>query len=389
VAPLRLDRLVLDTDAPYFDRGFTLRATVAGGEETTLARGRLARAAGDPRPAGIDLQPVRVLSLTLEIEDGDDAPLSFRAAHARAPLPEVYLTAPAGSYALLLGAPDQAPPRYELERVRDVVLAVQAAAIEAGPLQENPDYGPLARLKGSGARQTALLWTALVAAVVVLAVLTLRLARRDPASPSCWLPAALLPAALAALAVLAAPGPAAAHEVATDCAAALKTHGWCAAEKVGYVAGVAIRSHVLYEALDPHGHDIERGAVTCAACLAAIEGDGFCRDHRMGYVAGRAYMSPLTWHVARARPIDPDALSCRTCRRNAHGIGWCDKHRVGIAGPVAIDDRDRFEAFRGEYAILKAAVAKAARCETCAAAIAADGYCAIHRVRYRDGRETR
>ncbi len=185
VSPLRFDRLLLDTDAPYFDRAFTLSAKIADGhgDEMVLLRGRLARPAGDPRPVSVDLAPVRAESLTLAVEDGDDAPLVFRSVQARVLLPEVYLTAPAGRYALLLGAPDQDPPRYELERVRDVVLAVQAAPIDAGPLEANRDYSVSARLKGSGLRQTALLWAALITAVVVLALLTLRLARREPAPP--------------------------------------------------------------------------------------------------------------------------------------------------------------------------------------------------------------
>jgi len=180
VSPLRFDRILLETDAAYFDRAFSLTAAADDGVETTLLRGRLGRAAGDRRPVSLDLDAVRTRSLTLQIEDGDDAPLEFRSVSVRVPLPEVYLTAPQGSYTLLLGAPDQDPPRYELERVREVVLAVQAAPIDAGPIEANPHYSLHARLKGSGLRQTVLLWTALVAAVVVLAFLTLRLARRAP-----------------------------------------------------------------------------------------------------------------------------------------------------------------------------------------------------------------
>jgi hypothetical protein len=85
---------------------------------------------------------------------------------------------------LLLGAPDQDAPRYELERVRDVVLAVQAAPIDAGPLEANRDFSLHARLKGQGFRQTVLLWAALVTAVAVLAIMTLRLARREPPAPA-------------------------------------------------------------------------------------------------------------------------------------------------------------------------------------------------------------
>ena len=127
----------------------------------------------------IAVPPVRLASIDLVVEDGDDAPLEFRSAQARVVLPEVYLTAPEGRYTRLLGAPDHDPPRYELERVRDVVLAVKAAPIAAGPLEPNKDYSLHARLTGQGYRQTALLWTALSAAVVVLVFMTLRLARRE------------------------------------------------------------------------------------------------------------------------------------------------------------------------------------------------------------------
>jgi hypothetical protein len=180
VSPMRLDRLILDTGAGFFDRGFSLEATIADKkEETTLLRGRLTRPVDDPRPVSLAVPPARLVSIELVIEDGDDAPLEFRSAQARVVLPEVFLTAPEGRYALLLGAPDHDPPRYELERVRDVVLAVQAAPISAGPLEANRDYSLHARLKGQGYRQTALLWIALSSAVVVLVLLTLRLARRE------------------------------------------------------------------------------------------------------------------------------------------------------------------------------------------------------------------
>jgi hypothetical protein len=179
VSPMRFDRLILDAGAGFFDRGFSLEAKTGDGEEKTILRGRLTRPVDDPRPVSVAVPPVRAASIALVIEDGDDAPLEFRSAQVRVVLPEVYLTAPEGRYALLLGAPDHEPPRYELERVRDVVLAVQAAPIAAGPLEANRDYSLHARLKGQGYRQTALLWAALSAAVVVLVILTLRLARRE------------------------------------------------------------------------------------------------------------------------------------------------------------------------------------------------------------------
>jgi hypothetical protein len=180
VSPMRFDRLILDTGAGFFDRGFSLEAKSADKkEDQIILRGRLTRPVDDPRPVNLAVPAVRLASIDLVVEDGDDAPLEFRSARARVVLPEVYLTAPEGRYALLLGAPDQDPPRYELERVRDVVLAVKAAPIAAGALETNRDYSLHARLQGQGYRQTALLWIALSAAVLVLVILTLRLARRE------------------------------------------------------------------------------------------------------------------------------------------------------------------------------------------------------------------
>jgi len=179
-SPLIFDRLILDTEAGFFDRAVQITATTKDGTETTLIQGRLARPVGDIRPVTFDLPPKRAMSLALQVEDGDDAPLRFRTIQARVSLPELYVTAPAGRYTLLMGAPAHEPARYELERLRDVVLAVQAAPIAAGPLEPNQRYSLGARLKGSGFRQTVVLWATLVTAVVVLAFLTLRLARREP-----------------------------------------------------------------------------------------------------------------------------------------------------------------------------------------------------------------
>jgi hypothetical protein len=181
-APLRVERILIEADGGFFDRGFVLEGRVAGGGNETLSRGRIARTIGDRRPAIVDLRPSRVVSLKLTIDDGDDAPLTIRSARARVTLPEIYLTAPAGRYVLLLGSGAPEAPRYELERVRDVVLAVQAAPIAAAPVEANKDFSLRGRLSGPVERQKIILWIVLVGAAVVLAVVTLRLARRDPPS---------------------------------------------------------------------------------------------------------------------------------------------------------------------------------------------------------------
>lgn len=176
-APAVVGRLVLETDAAFFDRDYELVGR-RGKEETTLGRGRLARRIGDPRPVSIACPARPVDALELRVADGDDAPLVFTEVRAHFPVPALYFAAPAGRYALLLGDPGADAPRYELERVRELILAVASGEADAGPLAENPAFSARARLATDEGKQQLLLWLALAAAVVVLTVLTLRLARR-------------------------------------------------------------------------------------------------------------------------------------------------------------------------------------------------------------------
>jgi len=180
--PATLDRIVLEIDAPFFDRPFVLTGlpdSRRNGEpkERELARGRLHRRPGDPRPVTVAFPRSRVESLFLDVEDGSDAPLPIVHARGRFPLPELYFPAPEGDYALLLGDPEAKAPSYELARARKLVLAVAAAPAEAGALEGNPAYRTGLRLLSGGGLQQLLLWSALVIAVVVLALFTLRLAR--------------------------------------------------------------------------------------------------------------------------------------------------------------------------------------------------------------------
>ncbi|HEX9731213.1 MAG TPA: hypothetical protein VGG06_04405, partial [Thermoanaerobaculia bacterium] len=98
-APAVLARLVLETDAPFFDRDYEL-AGRRGKEEVTLARGRLARRIGDPRPVSVSCPARAVDALELRIADGDDAALVFTDVRGHFPVPALYFAAPAGRYAL-------------------------------------------------------------------------------------------------------------------------------------------------------------------------------------------------------------------------------------------------------------------------------------------------
>jgi hypothetical protein len=175
-APATAEGVVLRTPVAYFDRPFELVAHL-GDEERTIASGRLARAGGDPRPVSIAFPPTRFDRLELEIVDGDDAPLALEGAAARFVLAEMFFAVPEGSYSVLVGHPEAAAPSYELERARDVVLAVRSAAVVSDGIEQNPAFSPGARLASGEGWQRALLWGAIVVLVGFLTVLTLRLAR--------------------------------------------------------------------------------------------------------------------------------------------------------------------------------------------------------------------
>jgi hypothetical protein len=180
VAPIVATSLSLESSVPFFDRAVVVTGRRQDDTEVPLAAGRLARRGRGP--VIVPLLPQLVERIELRIEDGNDAPLSFRGARLSAREQDLYLAAPAGSYALLVGNEQATAPSYELERVRDVVLAVGTGVAEPAALVANPTYSLRARLTTrEGLEQTVpvvVLWVVLVGAVVVLTAVTLRLARR-------------------------------------------------------------------------------------------------------------------------------------------------------------------------------------------------------------------
>ncbi len=182
VAPLPLHSIRFDVNAAYFDRPYELLVTDEEGSERTAARGRLRKDGRNPKPVSISFDAGRVSALELRIEDGDDAPLTLGPVSAHLPLADIFLVAGEGNYHLLVGHPDEEAPRYELERVRDVVLAVKASPVVSGPLEKNPRFSARSRLApGSTLLHKGIVWTVLLVAAAILGGLTLRVARQDQA----------------------------------------------------------------------------------------------------------------------------------------------------------------------------------------------------------------
>lgn len=183
VTPVAVTMLTLESDVPFFDRAASVIGRRPDGTEATLAAGRLVKRDEDRGSVTLTLRSERVESLELTIEDGSDAPLAFRIVRADMLERDLYLAAPAGEYALLVGNADAKAPSYELERVRDVILAVSSGTAEPAVLIANPVYSVRARLASEerleGTLSGVVLWGVLIGAVVVLTVVTLRLAWRE------------------------------------------------------------------------------------------------------------------------------------------------------------------------------------------------------------------
>jgi hypothetical protein len=178
------------------------------------------------------------------------------------------------------------------------------------------------------------------------------------------------------------------------CAASRLENGWCGPCGVGYVASVEMRSQMLFEVLDAHGHDIDPGSIECKSCQLALKSDGFCTQCRWGFVDKKLYFSRLTYLLARGEVKDVAKLACRTCALNAAKTKlpldpnrWCDRCQVGMVGNVAFKDRKEFDAASKELDRLLRAIRIADHCEFCAMALFQDSTCPKCNIAYEGGKK--
>jgi len=169
------------------------------------------------------------------------------------------------------------------------------------------------------------------------------------------------------------------------CGDAKGMSGWCERHGIGYVGSVKIRSYLLYEIMDAHGHTVDYDNLQCPACRKAMNEAGFCEEHRVGWVGRKAYFSRLTYELARAEKRDITTITCPVCWKNADDHGWCDAHQVGMVRDLAIPGRERWDQVAKAIGILEIAEKASERCEQCAMAIVTDSRCPFHRIVYKDG----
>jgi hypothetical protein len=183
---LPLAALELEVLERFFDRPARLLTEAPGGRgERALFVGRLARnveprAQGAPPPLVISLDGSRHSELTLQVDEGDNAPLTLTAARAVVRVPRITFKSGSGGYQLLLGNRDATVPRYDLASLRQEVLAYSALAASASSAEANPAFRRFVGDYWSDAPPTLLLWGTLLLAVVALLLLTARVIRRAP-----------------------------------------------------------------------------------------------------------------------------------------------------------------------------------------------------------------
>ena len=171
------------------------------------------------------------------------------------------------------------------------------------------------------------------------------------------------------------------------CPQARLTNKWCEKCNVGYVAGVAIKSKLLFDCMDAHGHVLNLEQIKCPSCNKAIAVDGFCELCRIGWLNNQAYFSLLTYELARGVVKAPEAIACPACRKNSENHGWCDHCRVGMVGNVQFKNREGYEKACHGFDIMFAANQAAGRCEQCAMAMVTDTMCFPCRITYKDGKQ--
>ncbi len=118
--------------------------------------------------------------LILEIDEGDNAPLTLKEASLLARAPRIVFKWKAAGEAacrMLLGNPSATAPQYDLATLRGEVLSYEAMPAKPGPLEPNPDYRRKLGDVFRGAPPALWLWGALGLSVLILLALTVRLLR--------------------------------------------------------------------------------------------------------------------------------------------------------------------------------------------------------------------
>ncbi len=169
----QLSRMEIEVRDAFFERPARLRR--ARNEFQREAPFSLTLARRPPSSGPLRISTTLPLEpLTLEVDDGDNAPLDIRSAHAIIRVPRVVFKAAPGSLRLLLGNQGSEAPRYDLAGLRTELLAYSAVPAAAQELRQNQEARESLFSRFGTASPSGLVWGAIIAAIIVLLGLTLK-----------------------------------------------------------------------------------------------------------------------------------------------------------------------------------------------------------------------
>ena len=169
------------------------------------------------------------------------------------------------------------------------------------------------------------------------------------------------------------------------CGIAKVENGWCDDCKVGYVAGVKIKSDALFKSLE--GHEVDDAKIKCPSCKKAHEAGGLCESCKTGFADGKAYHSWVAYRLASGKFKRVADIKCLGCRKATKESGWCDGCGVGYVAHRKYAGKKDYEQAVQAQKVLR--LAAASKCETCALAMVSDGECAQCKVKYANGEESK
>ncbi len=169
------------------------------------------------------------------------------------------------------------------------------------------------------------------------------------------------------------------------CGIAKIQNGWCSDCKVGYVAGIKIKSDALFESLQ--GHEVDKAKIKCPSCKKAHDTGGFCESCKSGFADGKAYHSWVAYRLAGGKIKRTADIKCAGCRKAAEQSGWCTACAVGYVAHRKYADRKDYEQAAEAQKVLR--LAGASNCEKCAIAMVSDGECAQCKVKFAKGEKSK
>lgn len=170
---VRVGRIEIEVRDAFFER--PARLLPAQNQSPREAPFSLSLARKPPSSAPLVIGTSATLeTLTLEVDDGDNAALDLRSATAIVRVPRIVFKAAPGNLRLLLGNRSAEAPRYDIAGLRSELLAYSAIAAHAGALAENQRASESLLSRFQAVPGNALVWGAIVVALVVLVGLTLK-----------------------------------------------------------------------------------------------------------------------------------------------------------------------------------------------------------------------